>query len=486
MSPTRTALLRVALAALIGAALVGLARLGSAYLVHGSVDVDSWWGWVSLVTSALAGGIAAGALVRRSFAIRLTRLAELLDGRVQDTDFLQRLPDLGTDEVGRIAKSFNRVLARVTTLQGDAIDRSRELVSTQRALSLAEELADKQGELEDRLRERALLFEVLRESTSSQDLEKVLEVLVTRIGPALRANRIAVLLLTDGGLVVSAAWGFDEPLVGRVLDRPTSGVWSVGEGMMVVPDVSRTPGALSFWDDLPRTGSLAAVPIAHRGKKIGLLVLTRPEEDPMGEIAARYLEAVADQAALAIHNAQLVARLEELSTHDELTGLPNRRLFGRRLERAIALAARYGHDLSVLELDIDHFKELNDGHGHAAGDAALIALSNVLVASLRAVDTTARIGGEEFWVLLPDTGLDAAVDVAGKLRKAVTALDIEGGKDQPLGYFSVSIGVATRRRDETREQLLERADEALYRAKAEGRDRVATSPVAREVRAPDA
>lgn len=485
MSSTRKAAFRVALATLLAAAIAGAVLQGSAWLARGADELDWGWFWASLSVAALAGGLAAAAMVRRSFGTRLTQLAETLDGRVEDTDFLERLPEMGGDEVGRIARSFNRVLARVTMLQGDVIDSHRELEATQRALRLAEELAAKQHELEQRLKERALLFEVLRESTSSHDLEKVLEVLVTRIGPALRADRIAVLLRTEGGgLRVRAAWGFDESPVGRDLVRPSAGPWSFDGGMIVLPDVSRTPGAIRFWDDLPRRGSFAAVPISHRGEEIGLLVFTRPEDDPLGEIAARYLEAVADHAAMAIHNAQLVERLEELSTHDDLTGLPNRRLFDRRLERAIARADRYGHELSVLELDIDHFKQLNDGHGHAAGDAALVALGVTLVSSVREVDTAARVGGEELWVLLPDTDLDAAVEVAEKLRGTIAALDVEGAADQPLGYFSVSIGVATRKANESRGSLLERADEALYRAKRDGRDRVATSPIARIVRAP--
>ncbi len=476
MSPTRKAAFRVALAALFAAVIAGAVLQGSAWLAHGGEELDSGWWWASLIASALAGGLAAAVVVRRSFGTRLTKLAETLDGRVEDTDFLERLPEMGGDEVGRIAKSFNRVLARVTALQGHVIDRDIELESTLRALRLAEELAAKQHELEQRLEERALLFEVLRESTSSHDLEKVLEVLVTRIGPALRADRIAVLLHTEsGGLEVRAAWGFAESPVGRELARPSTGPWSVDRGMMVVPDVSRTPGAVRFWDELPRTGSFAAGPITHRDDEIGLLVLTRSEDDPLGEIAGRYLEAVADHAAMAIFNAQLVVRLEDLSTHDELTGLPNRRLFDRRLERAIAWADRYGHELSVLALDIDHFKHLNDANGHAAGDTALVALAETLGSSLREVDTAARVGGEELWVLLPDTRLDAAVDVAEKLRLAVAALDVPGAAGQPLGHFSVSIGVATRATTESRGSLLERADEALYRAKRDGRDRVAAS-----------
>ncbi|MCB9595721.1 MAG: diguanylate cyclase [Sandaracinaceae bacterium] len=476
MSAFRKAAFRVALAALIAGAAAGAVLQGSAYLAHGGSDLDPWWWWLALFASALAGGLAAAVVVRRSFGGRLTTLAESLDARVKQSDFLQRVPEMGEDEVGRIARSFNRVLAQVTMLQGDLIDGQRELAVKQRELELADELAEKQRELEQRLTERSLLFEVLRESTSSHDLDRVLDVLVTRIGPALRASRLAVLLRTDdGGLEIGAAWGFEESPVGRSVDRPSGGPWALDHGVMVVPDVSRAPRAVGFWDELPRTGSFAAIPITHADDEIGLLVLTRPEHDPLGELAARYLEAVAAQAALAIHNAQLVKRLEELATHDELTGLPNRRLFDRRLVRALAYSDRYGHELSLLALDIDHFKHLNDTHGHAAGDAALVALAHILEEHTREVDTVARVGGEELWVLLPQTGPDAAAEVAEKLRAEIAALEVRGAESQPLGRFSVSIGVAARDGREAQAALLGRADAALYEAKRGGRDRVVTS-----------
>jgi len=478
MSELRKAALRVAFAALVGAAGAGVVLQVSAWLASGGRGLDPWWWWLSLFASALVGGLAAAISVRRSFGGRLTRLAEALDGRVEDSDFLERLPEMGDDEVGRIARSFNRALARITTLQGDVIDRSRELADAQRALELAEQLARKQSELEARLTERALLFEVLRESTTSHDLDKVLDVLVSRIGPVLRANRLAVLLKTpEGGLAVRAAFGFEGgSVLGQSVAPPARGPGALDGGVTLVPDVSRALGAVDFWDDLPRTGSFAAVPIRFRDEDIGLLVLTRPEDDPLGDVEATYLDAVANQAAMAIHNAQLVERLAELATHDGLTGLPNRRLFASRLERSLAVAKRYRHPLSVLALDIDHFKELNDTHGHATGDAALVALAGALGAHVREADTAARVGGEEFWVLLPETDLDAAVEVAEKLRAEVGALEVEGAETQPLGRFSVSIGVAEHRDEEAPEALLARADDALYEAKRAGRDRVVSAP----------
>ncbi|HBQ09755.1 MAG TPA: hypothetical protein DEF51_00710 [Myxococcales bacterium] len=474
----RRAPFRVALAACIAAAAAGSVLSVAALAIAGVAALDPWW-WASLVAAALAGAFAAAWVVRRAFGRRLALLAELLDRRVERSGFLDRVPDLGDDEVGQIARSLNALLARITTLQGDVIDRSRELEATQRALELAEELAQKQRELEQRLRERALLFEVLRESTSSHDLDRVLRMLVERIGPALRASRLAVLLRDDDGRYeVRAAHGFEPSPIGGLLARPSGGPLAIDRGMMLVPDVSRAPDAVGFWDALPTMGSFATIPISHGGDEIGLLVITRSAADPLGDVEARYLEAVADQAALAIHNAQLIARLEALSTHDELTGLPNRRLFWRRVSRALARAERYSHSLSVLAVDVDHFKSLNDRCGHAAGDEALRAIAVALTDEIREVDTAARVGGEELWVLLPETDEQVAAEVAEKLRARIAALDVTGADGQPLGHLSVSIGVATRLPGEAARALLDRADGALYVAKRAGRDRVESVPPA--------
>ncbi len=472
-SIARRAAFPVAVAASLSAALAGSVLQLGAWLATGRSSLDAWW-WSSLLAAALAGALAAAIVVRRSFGERVNPMARLLDERVSERDYLTRLPDMGEDDVGTIAAAFNRLLARMTTLQSDVIDQGRALEATQRALALAEELAEKQRELEARLQERALLFEVLRESAASHDLDRVLDVLVSRIGPALRLRHFAIALKTEGGYEVRAAHGFDGGAVGsRIPRRPASGPWAVAGGTLLVPDVARAPHAVAFWERLPHEGSFAAVPIAHAGDEIGFLLITRPDDDPLGELEGRYLQALADQAALAIANAQLVSRLERLSTHDELTGLPNRRLFARHLERTLARADRYGHDVAVLALDLDHFKQLNDRCGHPAGDAALRAVASVLRESLREVDTVARAGGEELWVLLPHTSEQGAAEVAEKLRRRVAALDVEGADQQPLGHLSVSIGVAQRRAAEGADALLARADAALYRAKRAGRDRVA-------------
>lgn len=164
-------------------------------------------------------------------------------------------------------------------------------------------------------------------------------------------------------------------------------------------------------------------------------------------------------------------QLETLSTIDDLTQVPNRRYFMESLKREMLRAARYGHPLSLMMIDADHFKAINDCFGHDGGDQTLVNLGATLKFAFREVDLVGRLGGEEFAALMPNTGPEEAQAIAERIRKAVeqSALILGGNEVQ----LTVSIGVASLRGGEVEgKQLLKRADEALYRAKEAGRNRV--------------
>ena len=160
------------------------------------------------------------------------------------------------------------------------------------------------------------------------------------------------------------------------------------------------------------------------------------------------------------------ARLEALLREDALTGLSNRRAILTQLGGMVSGARRHGHPLSIAILDLDHFKRINDTYGHKTGDEVLVAAAHALATHLRAEDQLGRLGGEEFLILLPDTTAGAAVHVAEKLRLEVAAAP------SPVPVpVTVSVGVATWD-GETADDLVQRADDALYAAKDAGRDRV--------------
>jgi diguanylate cyclase (GGDEF)-like protein len=170
--------------------------------------------------------------------------------------------------------------------------------------------------------------------------------------------------------------------------------------------------------------------------------------------------------------------LEKLLVRDYLTGLYNRKFFMERLVEELAWAGRYNEPLSFIILDIDHFKRINDTYGHSCGDEILTQLSMTLGSALRAHDVVARYGGEEFVVLLANTDLDAAVTVAEKLRATVQESDFLC-RDMTIELpVTISIGVASTGGDfeVSPDSLIVRADQALYEAKAAGRNRVRCSP----------
>lgn len=169
------------------------------------------------------------------------------------------------------------------------------------------------------------------------------------------------------------------------------------------------------------------------------------------------------------------ARLEQLATTDDLTRCANRRYLLELGEKELQRARRYDRPLGLILLDVDRFKDINDQHGHAAGDAVLRALADIMRAGFRESDIIGRIGGEEFAILLPETGIDQAKETAERIRRAVAETEVPVN-DQALAV-TASFGVAERLPSDAEiGTILARADNALYRAKDAGRNRVEPGP----------
>jgi diguanylate cyclase (GGDEF)-like protein len=180
----------------------------------------------------------------------------------------------------------------------------------------------------------------------------------------------------------------------------------------------------------------------------------------LGIIAASFAQTV-DAAA---------QRLTSLASTDMLTGMLNRRRMSDHLQKELAHARAQNHPLSVMLLDIDHFKFINDEYGHARGDHVIIAVGEILRANMRQQDLVARWGGEEFLILQPDAAVDAAHDTAERIRRAVAAYVVRD--EQDATPVTVTIGVASWCDGERPEETMQRADAALYAGKRAGRDRV--------------
>jgi diguanylate cyclase (GGDEF)-like protein len=389
----------------------------------------------------------------------------------EEGDFLVRAEVRGTDEIAQLASAFNSMLARITSMKAEEIDTHRDLQVTKWKLSLKEEL-------EERITELALLFDVARSLNSTIELSELLSRITQLVPERLRIPDFSIMLVNaDRVLEVKSTFPVNPELEGMTcrLGEGASGRAAELHRVVYVPDLTDPSSAFARHGLSPGrdSGSLLCIPIMHMNSVLGVLNLRRPEVASFAPEELELLTAVADQAATAVKNAMLHADAVQLTMTDPLTGVPNRRHLFNRLELEVARAQRFGTPLSILMVDIDHFKRLNDIAGHRAGDEALRQVCDVLRPRVRKVDTLARYGGEEFMLVLSNVSKHDAFEVAEKLRRAVVEAPQLASPTQPGGQITVSIGVATIPNDATtQDNLVDCADAALYASKRGGRNRV--------------
>jgi diguanylate cyclase (GGDEF)-like protein/PAS domain S-box-containing protein len=260
-----------------------------------------------------------------------------------------------------------------------------------------------------------------------------------------------------------------EGLVGQV--------WATGAPLLI-NDYRAWPGRQKSGNSLPSRAVLG-VPIRWGNELLGVLNIAAELPHQYTQADVEMLGMFATQAAIAIRNARLYNRIEQIAVTDELTGLFNRRGFFQLGEREFERALRFKRSLAALMFDIDHFKNVNDTHGHSAGDQVLRALADCFRKSIRGIDVAGRYGGEEFVLILPETLLARAVQIADRLRRSVAGRSIPispANADDPgvILKITVSIGVDVLRPGDAKlEVLVDRADQAMYHAKNSGRNRVA-------------
>jgi diguanylate cyclase (GGDEF)-like protein/PAS domain S-box-containing protein len=250
---------------------------------------------------------------------------------------------------------------------------------------------------------------------------------------------------------------------------------------VIVADVQNHP-TWEGYRDLASRARLAACwsePVfSSRGRLLGTFAIYSREPSEPTDYDLHLIEQAAHLASIAIEHHQALEELERRAHTDSLTGLANRGRFFELAKVELARSLRYGNPYAVLLLDIDNFKKINDMHGHKSGDAVLQTLANIMRRTLREVDIIGRIGGEEFAILLPETNLETAPEVAERLRQTVADTEIETGNQMSL-HITVSIGVALPvKHSHQIDNVLRRADTALYAAKNRGRNRVCVDDAA--------
>jgi diguanylate cyclase (GGDEF)-like protein len=217
--------------------------------------------------------------------------------------------------------------------------------------------------------------------------------------------------------------------------------------------------------------SYLGIPLMQGKEVIGTLSAISKNVNAFNQKQIRLLETIASQISITLQNVKMYERMKELAIIDELTGIYNRRFFYLAANKEIERAVRYSKDLSLIIIDIDHYKDVNDHFGHMAGDKVLQKLTQVIQKELRSSDVFSRYGGEEFLILLSDTEGEAAANVAERIRATVENLHVKYNEEEISVTVSLGVTQITDERN-TLQELIAIVDQALYGAKQKGRNRV--------------
>ena len=325
-----------------------------------------------------------------------------------------------------------------------------------------------------RVQELEALQATLNDISSKLDLPKVLNAIVERVVTLLVVGQCEVGLYDSANNLI-------QVVISHNLERDYTGVsLAMGEGVMgkaaqsrkmiSVDDYGRWEGRSPQYDAVHT--NVIAVPLVTQGELLGVLsVGTDPSLRKFDEHDIDLIEVFAQQAAVAIQNAKLFSEVQRLAVTDSLTGLYNRGAFFERARQEFSRSERYKDPLSLIMLDVDHFKRINDRFGHAAGDKALQVIAGLCISTTRVADLSGRYGGEEFVILLPETDIEGAEKMARRLCEEIRGGVIQSERGEIR--VTVSVGVA-QVSPEVRDldELLDFTDQAMYRAKQGGRDRV--------------
>lgn len=391
-------------------------------------------------------------------------LAARLSGQVQTFEYT--LPGAPQDE--------HVYEARLVAMNdGQTVIISREITERKRAEAALRSANDRLvvglAELERRNLEATRLKELGEMLQSCLNLTEAYQVL-SNLMPRLfsgRAGAVGIVNADHNWVESVAAWGgpaLGEPVFGR------DDCWALRRGRAHERHASETV-ACPHLGEASQAPSVC-VPMAAQGEALGILTLLGQPECALGEGELRLAQTVADSVALALANLRLRETLRHQSIRDSLTGLFNRRYMEESLDREVLRAARQRSTVGILMLDLDHFKQYNDSHGHGAGDALLRAVGQFLQVRCRREDIPCRYGGEEFILILPGAPLEIILERAERLRQEIKHLAVEFG-GQTFEAVTLSVGVALwPTHGAVGQEVLHAVDAALYQAKREGRDRV--------------
>ncbi len=450
--------------------------------------------WAAVASAAVIAATLSALLVyqvvRRQIARRLETLAEVLRG-AEAGEHLRRFEPGEDDEFAAVERAFNALMDQFAGLAASALHSDLMVKWAQSELRLREELLAKSNELAAvnealvrKVREASDLLRIAEVASASLEMGRLLDRLGRTLVDTLAVEELLVLLPDpDSGQmrvrhaigvqdvhILEGSWPKDDPVVRRCVDE--------GE-IQYLSDLSVEPLSADLRGRRRVGGSLVAVPVRGPGSTTGVITLLRREAQAFDSQELDFLRLTAHYVALAVSNATLYRATHERAIHDSLTGLHNRGFFIEAFEREWHRSRRADVPLSVLMIDVDHFKRVNDSHGHGAGDIVLQGVARLLRARARKADLLARYGGEEFVMAMPGTTTADAAAIAEAIRASVesTPLPVSPSNGAPPVRLTISVGVASDSlSDDSPEALISRADMGLLTAKSAGRNRVVMRP----------
>ncbi len=346
-------------------------------------------------------------------------------------------------------------------------------------------MSDANATATDRMRhiqELAIFHDVAKALTSSLNLDSILQTIMAKVAEYFKPDTWSLLMVDEAADELYFAIA-----VGDAADALKTVRLHVGEGIagwvakngeaLVVPDVYSDARFAKRIDEMTKwqTRSIICIPLKAKQRVLGVIQLINVPMSAFTDSEMFFLRAICDYAAIAIDNARSVERIQELTITDDCTGLYNARHLYKTLEAEVYRSARFSYEFTVLFIDLDHFKQVNDTHGHLIGSKLLAEIGYTIKSHLRLIDYAFRYGGDEFVVLLPQTGKESGLVVARRLLDSFR--NSKFLKDEGLNLnVRASIGLAAYPDDaKSAHEIIRQADEMMYEVKNSSRDNIAVA-----------
>ncbi len=330
--------------------------------------------------------------------------------------------------------------------------------------------------------ELGVFHDVAKALTSSLNLDSILQTILEKMAAHFQPDNWSLLMVDEAKdeLYFAIAVGEAAQSLKNLRLKVGEGIagWVARHGEpLIVPDVYTDPRFAKRIDEMTKwqTRSIICLPLKSRQRVLGVIQLINCSMESLGDNELFFLQALSDYAAIAIDNARAVEKIQELTITDDVTGLYNARHLYKTLEAEVYRSARFGYEFSVIFIDLDHFKQVNDTSGHLAGSKLLTEIGFKIKIHLRLIDYAFRYGGDEFVILLPQTGKEAALVVGRRLQDVFRQSTFLQEENLNL-KCRASMGIASYPEDaKSAHEIIRQADEMMYVVKNSTRDNIAVT-----------